>query len=403
MNFMLRRFLPILLTLAAALPAGAQSIRLTPYQAPSALYADIGSLFNYNLYEHARFEAGLSWVQPNESARRTAGGNNSESPKVFLGQWTLSGYVAYGVYDKAWKYGGSWSLRLPGHHDVRVGMSVKDDLEQAASRRMEDYNMVQTSMNNSYVASRFSHVQAVEGKVSWKFASQWKASVTARYSREQELFRMSAQTLGDSPQPWVHYTEAALRLGSNHLALLVQPGVAFTKNSQPYLRLLAQYTYGDLRKGLHLWAQAGYATALCQGRHSMAPESRRFDISGTSGTPYYFEHTFLTIPPNQEYTNLFAHLCAKYTAPEPLWKSSFSNPRPFLQANIAIADYRGINPCLLNESPYGALLEPATGFDGIIRWGILDMGFAVAYRVIPLDTLNPKNNLALAIVAQLIV
>ena len=90
MGCMLRRFLPILLTLAAALPAGAQNVRLTPYRAPTVPYADVGRLFNYNLYEHARFEAGLSWVLPNESA---------ENPKVFLGQWTLGGYVAYGVYD----------------------------------------------------------------------------------------------------------------------------------------------------------------------------------------------------------------------------------------------------------------------------------------------------------------
>ena len=378
MGCMLRRFLLITLTLAAALPAGAQSIRLTHYQAPSALYADIGRLFNYNLYEHARFEAGLSWVQPNEAA---------EHPKVFLGQWTLSGYVAYGVYDKAWKYGGSWSLRLPGHHDVRVGMSVKDDLEQAASRRMEDYNMVQTSMNNSYVASRFSHVQAVEGKVSWKFASQWKASVTARYSREQ----LCEQPGVLSSQPWVHFSEAILRLGSNHLTLLVQPGVAFLPHSgldpesQPYLRLLSQYTYGDIRKGFHLWAQAGYAT-------SEAPESRRFDISGTGGTPYYFEHTFLTVPPNTLITDLFAHLCVKYTAPEPLWKSSFSNPRPFLQANFLCA----------NAQPL-IFLEPAAGFDGILHWGILDMGVAVAYSPVSGPTLNAKDNFAFAIVAQLIV
>jgi len=380
MGYMMRRFLPLLLTLAAALPAGAQSIRLTPYRAPTALYADLGRLFNYNLHEHARFEADLAWVLPNEGAT---------DPKVFLGQWTLGGYVAYGVHDQAWKYGSSVSLRLPGNHDVRVGMSVKDDLEQAASRRMEAYNMVQTSQNTSYVASRFSHVQAVEGMVSWRFAPRWRSSVAARYSREQMLF-------GDSSA--ARYSEMKVRVdykAQSQFSVLVQPGLEWSAaGTRPYVRTLAQYAYGDLQKGLHLWAQTGYATAL-QGQHPEAPETRRFDISGTGGTPYYFEHTFLTIPPNTLSTDLFAHLCAKYTAPEPLWQSSFSNPRAFLQANVAVLKTQ--------DSKLLTLLEPATGFDGILRWGILDMGVAVAYRITPFDTINPTDNIAFAIVARLIV
>ena len=149
--------------------------------------------------------------------------------------------------------------------------------------------------------------------------------------------------------------------------------------------------------GLHLWAQAGYAT-------EKAPTTRHFDVSGTGGTPYYFEHTFLTVPPDRFLSDLFAHLCVKYTAPMPLWKSLYSNPRPFLQANVLCANL-GVHGSWLHKvaDRSSPLLEPATGFDGILRWGILDMGFAVAYRIIPFDTINPTDNIAFAIVARLIV
>lgn len=419
MGYMLRRFLPLLLTLAAALPAGAQSVRLTHYQAPSALYADVGRLFNYNLYEHARFEAGLTWVQPNISFSGT-------SVRGFLGQWTLSAYGAYGVQDRAFKYGASVQLRPgnylhPSRKDLRLRLAFKDDLERAASRRLEDYRMTATSLNTGYLASRFSRVQALEGKVIWKPATQWESSVGLRYSREQERFDSTGMLyvaqgtllppeLADSPQPWVNFTEATLRVDytdrdyhpTHRLTLLLQPGVAYPSQPQPYLRFLAQYAYGEVDAfgaavGLHLWAQAGYATGK-------APTTRRFDVSGTGGTPYYFEHTFLTVPPNTVITDLFAHLCVKYIAPEPLWKSLYSNPRPFLQANAAIADM-GVHGGWLHKvaDRSSPLLEPATGFDGILRWGILDMGFAVAYRIIPFDTINPTDNIAFAIVARLIV
>ena len=418
---MSKRLIIILPLLLSALYADAQSVRLTPYKAPTALYLNVDRLFNYNLHEHARFELGTAWVLPNETA---------EHPKVFLGQWTLGGYVAYGLYDRAWKWGGSWSLRLPGTHDVRLGMSIKDDLEQAGSRRLENYSMIQTSLNTSYLASWFSRVQAVEGKIGWEFSPLWNATVGMRYSREQLLF-------GDSST--AHYAELKLRADySNTQALthshthtftiLLQPGLNWAYTGVcPYVRMLAQYAYGKPREGLHIWAQAGW---LAGGTSGSIPESRLFDLSGTGGAPYFFEHTFLTIPPGTLVSDLFAHACIKYTAPQPLWETDFSKPKPFMQANLAVAQLSTPHSGLDPESQQGVhgswlhkvadrswlhkvadrsslLLEPATGFDGIIRWGVLDMGFAVAYRLVNPKTIeqtdNPAIPIAIAVVANLIV
>ena len=400
---MSKRLIIILPLLLSALYADAQSVRLTPYKAPTALYLNVDRLFNYNLHEHARFELGTAWVLPNETA---------EHPKVFLGQWTLGGYVAYGLYDRAWKWGGSWSLRLPGTHDVRLGMSIKDDLEQAGSRRLENYSMIQTSLNTSYLASWFSRVQALEGKIGWEFSPLWNATVGMRYSREQLLF-------GDSST--AHYAELKLRADySNTQALthshthtftiLLQPGLNWAYTGVcPYVRMLAQYAYGKPREGLHLWAQAGW---LAGGTSGSIPESRLFDLSGTGGAPYFFEHTFLTIPPGTLVSDLFAHACIKYTAPQPLWETDFSKPKPFMQANLAVAQLSTPHSGLDPESQQGVhgsapLLEPATGFDGIIRWGVLDMGFAVAYRLVNPKTIeqtdNPAIPIAIAVVANLIV
>ena len=382
----MKRPFVILLFLAGLLPAGAQSLRLTPYTAPTALYADIDRLLNYNLHEHVRIEAGLTWVLPSESAR---------DPKVFLGQWTLRGYAAYGVYDRAFKYGGSVQLRLPGSSDVRLRLSLKDDLERTGSRSFESYKMTSISLNNGYVASLFSHVQALEGKVIWKPFSRWEAAVGMRYSRE-------AVVQHDTTFPYAHYAEASARVDfDGRLTVELRTGMTDNPSIHPsdnptirqsfYLRALAQYSYGEMDEDLHLWAQAGYTTPE-------APESRQFDISGTGRTPCYFEHTLLTVPPRSFMADMFAHVLVKYTAPLPLWKTSFSSPKPFLQLNARwghTPDYHLF------------IAEPATGFDGILRWGLLDMGVATAYQLTPPNApyrpQDLRNGIAFAIVARLIV
>ena len=122
----------ITLLLLSALYTDAQSIRLTRYDAPNALYLNADRLYNFNMYERSRFELGLMWVSPNETAARQR--------KVF-GQWRLSPYIAYGTGDHSWKYGLGTMLRLTGQHNVRLILWAYNDLERAASRRLNSYRM----------------------------------------------------------------------------------------------------------------------------------------------------------------------------------------------------------------------------------------------------------------------
>lgn len=396
--------LALLMTLWTA-TGWAQNVRLTPYRASTALYLNADRLFNYNYYEHVRLETGLSWVIPNVAA---------EHPKFFLGQWTLHAYAAYGFLDQGFKYGTSVQLRpstsggLPTSCWLRV--SVKDDLEQAGSRLLEDYRMTEMSHNNSYVASRFNRVQAVKAEVNMRLIRTLETSFTLRYSREQILFdqtgRLYPNLNPDENGPFRHYTEGTLRLDyKKNLTVSLTAGAWNDGATHPYARLIGQYTTGDPEEGLHLWGQAGWAS------HG-TPFSRLYDLSGTGGTPYYFEHTLLTVVPGRFAAELFTHLCLVYTAPVPLWDTQLSKPKPFLQLNLlwgqeAASAGEQIVDGITVQAPYMGLVEPATGFDGLLRWGLLDMGMAVAYQLTPPQAPyrleNPRDGIAFAIVAKLIV
>ena len=399
---MSRRLL-ILCLLMSAIYADAQHVRLTRYRAPTALYLDAGRLFNYNLYEHARFEAGLIWVVPNEGAERE---------KPVLGQWRMEGYGAYGTMDRDFKYGGSVQLRLPGRHDIRLRLRGWKDLEQAASRQLEDYRMLSPEYNNSYLASRFCGVRGLQLSSTARLGHGLEGTLALRQSWEDYRFDnlgMRYPTLDpDEASPVTPHSEGSLRLEWHRcLTLVATLGQRSGDDPRGYMRALLQYDNSVEKHDLQIFAQAGYVTAG-------APYSRMFDLSGTFPAPYFFSHTMLTVRPNRFAADLFTHACLVYTAPMPLWDLVWTHPRPFLQINamwglLHNADNEG---CSLREglslqAPYMGVVEPATGFDGLLRWGMLDMGFGVAYQLVPptapYRNTDPLDNITVALVAKLII
>lgn len=399
----------LLLLLPAALLA--QNVRLTRYSAPSALYWGVDNLYNYNLYEHSRFGLGLMWVTPNETA--------SVARRV-LGQWTIGGYAAYGLGDREFKYGGSVQLRLPGRSDVKWLLRLYDDLEAAASRRMEGYRMLSTDYNSSYLLSRYERVRAAQLGLTLSPNRRWQLSATMHVSREVDRY------LGGDlyyPYEWpsdvakqvedslaVRFVEARLRAdgskGYSAFLALGQERFLSTDDQHYYLRALVQYSGPLGWEDLHLFAQAGYSSAQVH-------YSRMFDLSGTGGSAYYFRNTFLTVRPNTFMAHYFGYVSLRYMAPLPLWELSWSQPQPFLQLNAMWGRLHGQDDqgrrrwgTMTLQAPYMGLLEPATGFDGLLRWGVLDMGFATAYQICPPDAPyldpDPTHNFAFTFVATLI-
>lgn len=417
--------LSILLLMLPALGATAQSVRLTHYDAPSALYADLDRLYNYNRYEKSRIELGATWVTPNETAQQS---------RPHSGQWTLEGYAAYGFGDKAFKYGGSAQLRLPGLHNVRLRLRGYNDVEAAASRRLEGYRMLAPDYNTSFLSSRFVGTKGVWADISLKPIWTWELTLGAalnwvdyRFSPTDLLYPVRNP---EQREPTVlHSTLSARAEWLNKVTLTAVAGLlspdtvtdrrhgiasANTTQKRGYLRLLAQYNGDPGDMGLHVFAQLGYTT---EG----TPFCNMFDMSGTARSVYFFRNTFLTVPPNKFTANMFAYTCLNYTAPIPLWETSWSQPQPFLQLSAMWGRLHGqdaegqrllqdvglkAGEALPLQAPYMGLMEAATGFDGLLRWGLLDFGVGIAYQLCPLKAPylneNPLDNFALAVVATFV-
>ena len=398
--------LSIMLLMLPGLLVSAQSLRLTPYRAPSALYLNLDHLYGYNRYEHSRIEAGLTWVTPNEAA---------EPRPASIGQWSLGGYAAYGFKDQGLKYGVAVQLRLPGQGDVKLRFRAFNDLETAASRRMGDYSFLSPELNTTFLASRYVGVKGIRFDVKVSPRRDWELSAGALLAWEQYRFNNDGPlyprlTPDAMPMALPHAAFTARADWSRGLAVTATAGVTkgeyVDRNDVPYLRLLAQYDAEPGEFGLHVFGQAGFVSAL-------APYSRMFDLSGTAKSGYFFRNTFLTVRPNTFTANMFAHLCLNYTPPMPLWELSWSQPLAFLQVNAMWGQLFGqdIDGKLHHDgldlqAPHLGLLEPAAGFDGLVHWGLIDLGFAVAYQICPFDApyMNETltDNFAFTFVATLI-
>ncbi|MCR4659292.1 MAG: hypothetical protein K5650_03240 [Bacteroidales bacterium] len=373
-------------------------------------------LFNYNLYEHARWGAGLRYIY---SLDGSPAGR----------QLWVDAYGGYGVADQAFKYGGALSFKNGGNGQMRVGLSYVDDLERAASRNLEGYSLTNLSANSVYMATRFSHIRRATASVQGRVAPRWTASANLRYSVEEYLFTQTGMVYptlnGGNHLPLRRFAELAAtadRSGTFKLFLLagltnlpysstLNENGQLIENNVFFIRGIAQYskTVAVGSKGqFDLFGQLGASNAE-------APYSRIFDLGGTWGSAFYFSHALLTLRPAELAANCYAQLCLRLATVKPLWNlGGYSAPKVYAQVNgvigalwdggrLAEATY---TDGLTLYAPTKGLLEFSAGVSNLLTLSGISIGFAAAWQVAPESAVyyrsNPADRLALLSSATLL-
>lgn len=406
----MRKRLFILLLCFVSIAAGAQTLRASDYGARTAWYFNVGDLYKYNLYERSRIEANFTCVTPSE---------NAPASQHSHGQWTFNAYGGFGTLDHEFKYGGSAQFRVKSAWDIKLRLQAFKDLEQAARRRMEDYALLNPAANHSYLASRFSSVIKVAGSLEASPAPGLTATVRAQHSWEE--LRFDSQGLiypienPDIALPQAQFSEICANIRWKQWTLDAKGGLMADGSRQAlFARAILQFNAPIFVDGMKLFAQAGYST-------DKTPYSRMFDLSGSASSYYYFNNSFLTVRPNTFTANTFVHVCLNYATPKPLWNLLLSSPRLFAQVNAlwgsvagGDSDGKGWRPLYGSDTapmpvaaPTKGIIEPAIGIDGLLRWGVLDLGFAVSYQIAPSGAIYRNtelfHNWGLAGVARLII
>ncbi|MBQ0015400.1 MAG: hypothetical protein KBT04_00250 [Bacteroidales bacterium] len=381
---------------------GAQSIRITPITSASALYLNTNSLFNFNRYDMLRVDADLRFVYPSQ---------NHPFYSRSKRQWQINPYIGYATRSEQWHGGVTIARQSVVSHQLCPYVVIRHDIDPAASTNLAAYQMTQIAENSGFLADRMAQNTSVAIGMSMKATSNLKLDISLQHSRECYLFDSQGFLIYD-PQTVDQQSFYDIRCRMNisqRLTIALWAGQRRWLTTSGYWRCIAQYEQSINAFGRYkasLFAQIGYSNLT-------APYSRLFDISGTAGCPYFFNHTFITLTPNEFQANAYAKMSLTITDSRPLWQNRYSMPQLFARINVLSGwlvtdtgwtDHSVCDNIAVN-APSQGVIEPAIGCNQLLRIGLIDMGIAAAYRITSPTAYyhhpNASENIAIAATATL--
>lgn len=377
-----------------------QLIRIAGDIDRTALYLDADRLWSYNLYERSRWGVGLTLNNRVAELRGTPHGTLN----LYLGYSPYAELVTGGI-------GGTWHT---GDHQ-RFSLALSHDLAAAGIRHTATATLREPSSLSSFMARRLNERwQATAGYGIERGAIDFGVELQGwrgwrLYDAGGLLYRRDSVTL---PR------EAGIAAGATLSAyagrnILTLQGGATMPGTRRFLRLTAQYRQtlrGNIVK-THLFAQGGIVSRS-------APYTFMFDLGGTWGSPLLFEGTLLTARPVEFTADLYGLASVRVELAKPLfdlWNSYVaigSRPVPFVGVNAAwglMRDMDGngmlVHDDLTLQAPHMGIVEPVLGVNGLLRWGAVDWGLSVAWRIVPYGApyrfTKASNNLSLMVTALL--
>lgn len=375
---MKKALLILALTLAASTVA-AQHIPLYTQPDGTAFGIELDRIWSYNLYEHSRWGAGVYY--------------HTEPEGTIFSSTDYSAYVGYGLRDRRLKGGFSWSYMFD-FDAFRMGLYSATQLDHFAvgSRQIGSASLTQPGSLAGFMSRRMDRqlrltlgLQFPLDALDIKFESHMFIG-SHLFDGSGLLYECLGDTLFNEDG-----FDVTLLLQRQAVALRIQAGRSITQGLG-FAGILVQYdsTFRFPKLYLGLFAQCG-ATTL----HT--PFSYRFNLGGTHGAPLCFSHSLLTVEPDEYTADAFCLASVRLGASKPLY-SLWSNllvlgsmPRPFIGLNGAWGTlWHSDGPWpdsfaagLQLEAPERGLAEWIVGADGLVRWGMVDYGVALAGRLFP--------------------
>lgn len=383
----------LLTTLLIMLPLSAigQYTRINSAQSRNALYFNVDRLWSYNLYEKSRWGLGLRY-------------DINFDPQSSLKTLSLDGYVGYGYADQRVKWGLQADLLGSHKRKPHAYLGFFHDLTQDASRDLDGYDLTSFTSSYAFMIRRFSETDRLYAGAGFSPNGKLTLGAEVRLARERRLFdQYSLYYPVDADEralfPLHRYLEGRFTAShTNGLSAELLVGTADADifgvhaDYPLYARLLGQYRHTfKVAKlfSLKTFAQAGVTSADL-------PYSRHFDIGGIWSSPLALERALSVAMPNEFTANAFALATLKFGFSEPLFKfylnaiSIGMAPRPFVMVGgewgqLWEQDDEGLrwHDEIEVMAPSRGIAEVGAGIDGLIRWGAVDWGFAVAYRLTP--------------------
>ena len=386
----MKRILTTLLLVLALKAACGQYLLLGGDTTRAALFLDAGRVWNYNLYEHSRWGAGV----------------RLHALRSFL----VDAYLGYGTFDQKWKYGVCFTERFNGSLHSSLYQTFVHDYFAVGNRRSDSPSEQEAHLLGGFWSRRMT--EQYRGALGFRWRSPHAAwAVEAGYVARRRLFDDYNLLYFNGVEPPSLKSYFFGRLLVQHPA-----GLRLQAEASPGLevaRLLMQYSrvFPLDFFSFSVFAQGGISAA-------QSDYENMFDLGGTWGAPLHVGNGLITARPNEFTANGFALVNLRLRTARPLFSvysslfSLGSNPIPFVGFSAAWgalwhqdADGRRQWQELTLQAPHRGLFEPVAGIDGLVHWGAVDWGVAVTYRLVPVGAAyrldQPLDNLTLLFTAAI--
>lgn len=367
------------------------------------LWIDMDRIYNYNQYEKSRWGLGLRYGYQISELK---------SGDSFFDRLSVGAYFGYGYADQRVKWGADAYFWTDLRRQGKVYAAYFHDLTPEATRTMNNYNLINFNASGSFMNRLFSDTRRLTAGYSTRLTGHETLGLELRLSDERKLHDLANIYYPQTDADWdalEHTRFAEARLFFEHdLGLRGELTAGYTTgewwvDTGYFVRLLLQYDQvfpvGRMLN-FQVYAQGGLT-------FNGTPFSRLFNLGGTSGSAILFERSLLTARVDEFFANRFVLTCLRFGFSKPLFKYNSkllqvgTAPRPFLLFDAAWGDMWDIQ----NIGPDKGIAEVGAGIDGIIRWGRVDWGLALAYRLTPSDAYyhfaDSKDNLTIVFTAAL--
>ncbi len=369
-----RRLLFILSLLFLGQSLCGQGIPLYRNGSGGGLSLDPDYIWRYNLYEHSRWGLGLTYSSDSDQS------------------WHATANAGYGVHDKQLKWGVGASRLVDARHGGRLYLMATREYAAAGNRQMQWASLTDLGGLASFMSLRMSDQLSATGGYLWYGKGCSSYAVDLRIFRGGRLFDnygLLYRKDGDTIAP---ENGLELRLSCHLGGFIGNATIGRTWPAQKTIaQLIVEYnkTFRFSHITLYLHTQAGITPPN-------TPFIYMFNLGGSLGSPLYFRNSLLTVRPCEYTANAFAIGSLRLGLTKPpfnLWNQLLEigmYPRPFVgitgawgmmwgQADDGTLTYEGLDL----QAPNHAVAEAIVGIDGILRWGYVDYGTALAVSLLP--------------------
>ena len=350
------------------------------------LYLDLDRVWNYNLYEKSRWGAGVRYELGVGSEE--LGVKND----VFVGYSPYARVLSGGI-------GGSFEVMSD---ELRVKRGIKvwvsHELTAAGSRRLGGVSFSDVSSLSSFMSSRMNERLAIQFTVYGLQFRDYGLQFTVGGSvyRGCRLYDDGGMLYydgllwfqGEREDGWEAVGSGEWKVGSGKCGVLFKTGEVWP-GGRWFARAIGEFedewTLGAVKASV--FGQAGIVS-------TGAPYTYMFDLGGTMGAPLFFERSLLTVRPTEFTADRYGLGSLRVETAKPLYSvwsmmaAVGSRPVPFVGINGAVGALSGMDAegrltheGLTLQAPHRGVAEAFAGIDGVVRWGVVDWGVAVARRI----------------------